>query len=276
VFSVRWMCKALKVSPAGYYAWCKRAPSRRQRTDERLLERIRTVHEKSRKTYGYRRVHAALQRQGIVCGKHRVARLMRQDGLRGRLKRRHKTTTQSRHSLPVAPNHLMRDFEASAPNRKWATDITYVWTYEGWLFLAVVLDLYSRLVVGWAMDASLADTLTLKALRMALDQRRPPPGLIHHSDRGAQYASRQYQKLLAAHGAIASMSRTGDVYDNAPPESFFATLKVELIHDQQYHSRQQAKTDIFEYIEVFYNPERLHSGLGYRSPVEFEMLSMSP
>jgi putative transposase len=206
------------------------------------LEHIRTVHEKSRKTYGYRRVHAALQRQGIVCGKHR----------------------------------LTRDFEAAAPNRKWATDITYVWPYEGWLYLAVVLDLYSCLVVGWAMEAYLADTLTLKALQMALDRRRLPPGLIHHSGRGGQYASRRYQTLLAEHGAIAGMSRTGDVYDNTPPESFFATLKVELIHGQQYHTRQQAKTDIFEYIEAFYNPERLHSGLGYRSPLEFEMLSMSP
>ena len=275
-YRIRVMCSVLGVSRSGYYAWKKRQPSARERANRGLRVLIRLLHRKSRGTYGYRRVHAALVAQGVICGQGRVARLMRNEGLRARRRRRYKRTTQSRHSWPVAPNHLAQTFVASGPNEKWVTDITYVRTAEGWLYLAVVLDLYSRLVVGWAMEPFLTDVLTTKALRMAIGNRQPPPGLLHHSDRGRQYASGRYQRLLTTHGALASMSRTGNVYDNAPIESFFATLKTELIHHRNYETRQQAKAEIFEFIEVFYNRQRLHSALGYISPMAFESLSVSP
>ena len=275
-FRIKMMCVVLGVSRSGYYAWLKRQLSGRERANLGLKALIRMLHRKSRRTYGYRRIHAALVAQGIICGKNRVARLMREEGLRPRRRRRYKRTTQSQHSWPVAPNRLAQSFGATSPNQKWLTDITYVQTGEGWLFLSVVLDLYSRLVVGWAMDSNLTDTLTKKALKMALAHRRPRPGLLHHSDRGSQYASGSYQKLLTAHKALPSMSRTGNVYDNAPMESFFATLKTELLHHRNYDTRQQAKLDIFEYIEVFYNRQRLHSAIGYLSPMMFESLSVRP
>lgn len=273
---VKLMCAALDVSRSGYYAWRRRQPSARELANRQLLAEIQAVYQASRQVYGYRRVHQALLAAQIVCSRNRVARLMRQAGLRAKRYRRYRVTTHSRHRRPVAPNHLARRFTATMPNEKWVSDITYVRTHQGWLYLAVVLDLFSRYVVGWAMEPYLNDRLTLKALRMALARRRPPAGLLHHSDRGSQYASRDYRALLLDQQALASMSRTGNVYDNAPMESFFATLKTELIHQRTYPSRQQAKTDIFEYIEVFYNRQRLHSTLNYRSPAEHESLFLTP
>lgn len=275
-YRIKMMCLVLGVSRSGYYAWRRRQPSARERANRLLSALIRLLHQKSRRTYGYRRIHAALVAQGTTCGKNRVARLMQKDGLRARRRRRYKRTTQSRHNWPVAPNRLAQSFVATSPNQKWLTDITYVWTAEGWLYLSVVLDLYSRLVVGWAMEPYLTDSLTKKALQMALARRQPQPGLLHHSDRGSQYASASYQHLLSSHQALTSMSRTGNVYDNAPMESFFATLKTELIHHCNYITRRQAKSDIFEYIEVFYNNQRLHSALGYLTPMAFESLSVPP
>lgn len=275
-FRVQLMCSVLGVSRSGYYAWRKRLPSAREQANRSLKALIGLLHWRSRQTYGYRRIHAALVAQDVTCGKNRVARLMQEDGLQARRRRRYKRTTQSRHNWPVAPNRLAQSFVATGPNQKWLTDITYVWTAEGWLYLSVVLDLYSRLVVGWAMEPYLTDSLTKKALQMALARRQPQPGLLHHSDRGSQYASASYQHLLSSHQALTSMSRTGNVYDNAPMESFFATLKTELLHHRNYATRQQAKTDIFEYIEVFYNNQRLHSALGYLTPMAFESLSVPP
>lgn len=274
-FTVRRMCRLLGVSPSGYYAWRKRPPSARELADRVLLKLIRKIYETSRKTYGYRKVHAEVTKT-FSCGRNRVARLMRLAGLRSRRIRRYRITTQSKHKRPVAPNELARNFTAEAPNQKWVTDITYIPTDEGWLYLAAMLDLYSRMVVGWAMESYLADRLTLKALDMALSWRQPPSGMLHHSDRGSQFASNKYLGILVEAGAIRSMSRTGDVYDNAPMESFFASLKMELIHHRRYRTRQEARSDIFEYIEVFYNRQRVHSALGYKSPVEFEALSCVP
>jgi putative transposase len=275
-FRIKLMCSVLGVSGSGYYAWRKRQPSARERANQELRALIRSLYRKSRETYGYRRIHAGLVNEGALCGRNRVARLMREDGLRPRRRRRYKRTTQSQHNWPVAPNRLAQSFVAERPNEKWLTDITYIPTAEGWLYLSVVLDLYSRLVVGWAMESYLTDRLTRKAFEMALAYRQPLPGLLHHSDRGSQYASSDYQHLLTNHEALASMSRTGNVYDNAPMESFFATLKKDLIHHRNYDTRQQAKADIFEYLEVFYNRQRLHSSLGYLSPMAFESLSDLP
>lgn len=273
---VKLMCAAMGVSRSGYYAWRKRRPSARELANRQLLAAIRAVYEANRQVYGYRRVYRALVAKQVACSRNRVARLMRQAGLRARRYRRYHVTTQSRHRRPVAPNLLARRFTAPAPNRKWVSDITYVRTFQGWLYLAVVLDLFSRHVVGWAMEPYLNDRLTLKALQMAFSRRRPPEGLLHHSDRGGQYASRDYRALLHDHQALASMSRAGNVYDNAPMESFFASLKSELIYRRTYPNRKQAKADIFEYIEVFYNRQRLHSTLNYQSPAKFEFLYVSP
>lgn len=264
------MCPLLGVSVSGYYAWRKRSPSARAQANQVLLVKIREIHRNSRKTYGSPRIHAVLLRQGIYCGKNRVARLMSQHQICAQRKRHRKYTTQSQHGYPKAPNVLAQNFEAQAPNRKWVSDISYVATEEGWLYLAVIMDLFSRKIVGWAMDRTLGDQLTCMALRMALDQRKPNPGLLHHSDQGRQYASRAYRKLLAANKIMVSMSRKGNCYDNAPIESFFSTLKSEHIHFQKYRTRNDAKTDVFAYIEGFYNRQRLHSSLGYWSPVQFE------
>jgi len=269
-YPVRLLCQTLRVSPSGYYAWRKRGPSRRQQENERLLQEIQAVHQQTWGVYGYRRIFAALKAKGVACGKHRVRLLMQQHGLRAKRRRRYRTTTQSRHRLPVAPNILARDFSAGAANRKWVSDITFIPTHAGWLYLAVVMDLYSRQVVGWAMEPRLDKELGLKALRMALASRRPPAELLYHSDRGVQYANNDFQQLLKAHKIIASMSRTGNVYDNAPMESFFASLKKERVHFRNYRTRDEARADIFEYIEVFYNRQRLHSALQYQSPAEFE------
>ena len=275
-YPVKALCQMLQLSRSGYYSWRKRRPGRRKQESAQLLKRIRAVYEHSRSTYGYRRVYAALVSSGIGCGIHRVRRLMQQNGLRAKRKHRYITTTVSRHRFPIAPNRLARNFSATAANQKWATDITFVPTHEGWLYLCIIMDLYSRLVVGWAMEPFLNRDLGLKALRMALSSRQPSPGLLHHSDRGVQYANNDYQQLLTNQMAIPSMSRTGNVYDNAPMESFFATLKRELIHFRNYHTRDEAKTEIFEFIEVFYNRQRLHSALNYHTPADYDKIPSAP
>lgn len=265
------MCRRLGVSASGYYTWRRRQPSARQKANEEMVERIRVIHAESDATYGSPRVHAELAAQGIRCNQKRVERLMRLHHIRAkRRKRRRPRTTRSNHSLSVAPNVLGREFEAEAPDQKWVTDITYIPTGEGWLYLAVVMDLYSRRIVGWSMASRLTSKLVKDALKLAIAQRQPGPGLVHHSDRGSQYASSDYRVLLTARGMVASMSRKGDCYDNAPMESFFGTLKSERVHHRRYETRAEARQDIFHYIEVYYNRKRLHSALGYKSPAEFE------
>ncbi len=266
------LCAALDVSRAGFYAWRERVPGERACRDEALGEEISTLFARSRRTYGSPRLHRALRRTGHACGRHRVARLMRGRRLAGRARgRRRPWTTDSDHEQPIAPNHLgQRETPVERPNEVWAADITYVPTDEGWLYVAGVLDLGSRRVVGWAMGESLETGLPMDALRMALGQRRPKTGLLHHSDRGSQYASEAYREHLAAWGVNPSMSRRGNCYDNAAMESFWSTLKEELVHRTRFESRAQAASAIFDYIEIFYNRERLHSALGFMSPVEFE------
>lgn len=274
-FGVQRLCRLLDVSASGYYAWRNRRLSRRAGQDAQLLTHIRELFAAGRGVYGYRRIHAGLQAI-MPCGRDRVARLMRRDKLQPRPKRRFVVTTQSRHALSVAPNLLAQDFQATAVNEKWLADITYIPTDEGWLYLATIEDLFSRLIAGWAMESYLTDQLTRKSLQMALIRRRPRAGLIHHSDRGGQYASDAYRALLTAAQIVPSMSSTGNAYDNAPMESFFSRLKNELTHHRHYRTRQEARSDIFEYIEVFYNRQRVHSALGYRSPLDFEALYATP
>lgn len=264
------VCEVLEVSVSGYYAWIKRPESKRQKENNRLVAQIKTVHQHSRQTYGSPRIYVDLKKQGITCSQNRVAKLMKSHQIASERKRRFVVTTDSKHDLPVAENELNQDFTASRPNQKWVTDITYVWTKQGWLYLAVVLDLFSRKVIGWSMDSHMERGLVMAALTMALQARQPPKGVLHHSDRGSQYASNDYQQLLTDHGIIGSMSRKGNCYDNAVMESFFATLKQELVYRRQYESRQQAKQDIFEYIQVWYNRKRRHSALRYVSPEIFE------
>lgn len=268
-YGVRLLCQLVAVSPSGYYAWRRRGPSARAQADERLLEAIRAAFATGRGVYGYRRVHAQLCRT-TPCGRDRVARLMRRAGLQAKPRRRYKGTTQRHPNRPVAPNRLERDFTATAVNQKWAGDITFIPTDEGWLYLASLEDLFSRTIVGWSMQTTLTDRLTSEAWRMALSRRRPPAGLLHHSDQGGQYASVAYTALLQAAQAVQSMSRPGSPYDNAPMESFFSRLKTELVHDAHFQTRDQARLALFDYIEVFYNRQRLHSALGYRSPLDFE------
>ena len=274
-FRVSIMCKVLQVSRAGYYAWCKRGPSARDEANQRLLKLLRRLFKLNRQRYGYRRMHQVARKE-IPCGRHRVARLMSQDGLKVPQRRRRRSTTQSKHKRPVPPNILGREFTVEVPNHTWLSDITYAPTQQGWLYLAVVLDLYARRVVGWAMESYLADLLTRKALKMALRRRQPAPALLHHSDRGIQYASLDYRKLLLSNKAAISMCRKGDVLDNAPMESFYATLKKELVHRHNYQTRKEAVSSIFEYIEGFYNPVRIHSSIQYYSPVVYESLYLSP
>jgi putative transposase len=269
-YPVRVLCRTLLVSASGFYAWCRRGLSPRAREDAILKVEIRAAHAASHRTYGSPRILADLKSNGQRVGRKRVARLMREEGIEGQRKRRFRTTTDSRHSHPVAANHLNRDFSASAPNEVWVSDITYIWTREGWMFLAAIMDLFSRRVVGWSMDSHIDQTLVLEALGMALRTRQPKPGLLHHSDRGVQYAGADYQEQLRKFGIVCSMSRKGDCWDNAVAESFFSTLKSELVHRVDYVSRSQAKASVFEYIETFYNPRRRHSALGYLSPVEHE------
>ncbi len=264
------LCQTLRVSTQGYYRWHKREPSLRRRSDAALLERIRLVHQSSRRTYGSPRVHRELREQGVLCSRKRVARLMGLHGIRAKTVRRFRVTTNSAHALPVAPNLLNRQFTVKSPNQSWVTDITYVPTREGWLYLCVYLDLFSRRVVGWAMSERMTAELVSSALCMAVQQRRPEAGLLVHSDRGSQYASEFYQRQLRNHHFVCSMSRKGNCWDNAPAESFFHTLKGELTHHANYRTRTQARTELFEFIEVFYNRTRRHSTLLYQSPLLFE------
>ena len=275
------MCRLLDVSRSGYYAGRKREPSLHQRTDARLRLEVRAAHQASRGNYGAPKVHQELQKQGVRCGRKRVARLMVEEGLRSKIARKFRPrTTDSAHGHPIAPNTLDRRFgveEIAALDQRWAGDITYLPTREGWLYLAVVLDLKSRRVVGWSMRTTLESELAQDALQMALQGRRPAPGLLHHSDRGVQYAAGDYRDLLTRHGIEMSMSRRGNCWDNAVVESFFASLEKELITDADWQSRSQARADVFEWIEVWYNRQRLHSSLGYLCPAEYEArLALTP
>jgi transposase InsO family protein len=265
------LCTVLGVSRSGFYAWAERDPSAHSVDDDKLTVQITAIHKASGGTYGSPRVHAELRAQGFAVSRKRVARLMATLGLECPRKRRFKATTDSKHTMPVAPNALDRKFEVDAPDVAWVTDITYVWTDEGWLYLAAILDLFSRRVVGFAMSERIDRALVLQALRTAVGRRVPGAGLMHHSDRGSQYASAIYQQVLGAMNAVCSMSRKGNCWDNAVAESFFATLKVELVYRRRFATRAAAREAIFDFIETFYNPHRRHSTLGYVSPMEFEM-----
>jgi putative transposase len=269
-FPVRSLCRVMDVSSSGYYAWRVRPSSARSVQEKELMLHITTAHQQSRSTYGSPRVKRELGIKGISCSRNRVARLMRLHGVQVKPVRRFRLTTSSKHNLPIHANVLDRQFTSSAPDQRWASDMTYIWTNEGWLYLAVVMDLFSRRIVGWSTAPTLAQPLVLQALSMALQSRRPAAGLLHHSDRGSQYASHDYQEQLRRFGIKCSMSRKGNCWDNAVVESFFATLKTELIRKRTYRLRADAKADIFEYIEVWYNRQRRHSTLGYLSPAEFE------
>ncbi len=265
------MCTTLKVSRSGFYAWLKREPSARTKSDARMTEQIREIHKASRGIYGAPRIHEALKASGVPCGLNRVARLMRKAEVRSKMSRKFKATTNSKHNHPVAPNLLNQDFKTYSPNAIWVSDITYIWTDEGWLYLATTMDLFSRTIVGWAMDSRMKSDLVVSALDMALNARMPSEGLIHHSDRGVQYAAKPFQELLTANGIVCSMSRKGNCYDNAVQESFYHSLKTEQVHHEHYHTRDEARASLFDYIEVFYNRERIHSTLGYVSPLQFEL-----
>ncbi len=264
------MCETLGVSTQGFYAWRSRPRSEQQQRRDALLVEIRAVHAEAKGRYGSPRIAAELRARGVECCVNTVARLMHDNDVRARTARKFRNTTDSNHSLPVADNLLDRQFDAQGPNERWVADITPIPTREGWLYLAVVEDLYSRMVVGWAMSDTMTSRLVVDALGMAVARRLPGEGLLAHSDRGSQYASEHYQRLLERHGITCSMSGVGQCWDNAPMESFFATLKKELIHDADYQTRPEARASIFEYIEAFYNPKRRHSALGYRSPAEYE------
>lgn len=269
-FRVELMCRVLGVKRSGYYAWCKRKPSTREQKNVALLAMIQQEYEKSRKTYGSPRVHILLRRRGIVCGHNRVARLMQRHGIVAHSRRPyHPVTTKRQPGVEAAPNLLGQDFTATAPNQKWVSDFTYIPTAQGWLYLAVVLDLFSRKVVGWAMSEHMDTTLVLAALHMALQGRRPLAGLLHHSDQGSQYTSSAYLTCLIEASSLLSMSGVGNCYDNAVMESFFGTLKTESVCGT-FATRALACTTLFEYMEVWYNRQRLHSTLGYLSPVDFE------
>ena len=271
-YPVMLLCHVLQVPRSGYYAWRRCPESRRAQEDRRLLDKIKTCHVASKQTYGSPRIHKDLRKLGETCGKHRIARVMRANSLVAKHRRKFRATTDSSHDLPVADNVLNRQFNPAAPNQVWSSDITYVPTREGWLYLATVMDLAFRGIVGWAMSSRIDRALTCAALTDAVRCRQPAPGLIHHSDRGSQYASADYQDLLNQHGMIPSMSRKGNCWDNAPMESFFHSLKVEWLHDQTFSTRAEARQAIFDYIEVWYNRQRLHSALGYRSPETYERL----
>jgi len=263
-------CSVLGVSESGFYAWKNRRASPRQQRDMILLAHIRSEFATSHETYGSPRMHAELEESGLAIGRHRVARLMHDNGLKARQKTRFKKTTDSDHNAPVAPNVLDQDFSTDGPDQKWGVDISYVWTAEGWLYLAIVLDLFSRRIVGWSMSDRMKKGLAMDALQRAIDLRRPPPGLIHHSDRGSQYCSADYRQLVKSQGFVASMSGRGNCYDNAMVETVFKTIKSELIWRTAFATRDQANKAIGQYIEGFYNPRRRHSSLGYVSPAAFE------
>ena len=271
IWPADWLCGALGVSRSGFYAWLTRPPSKRTRSDETLAVKVRASFVASDRTYGARRVWHDVLAEGLSCGLHRIERLMRIQALRARPKRRRLPSDTGERSMgAIPPNMLDRQFEASSPNRKWVADFTYIWTAEGWLYAAAVIDLFSRRVVGWSMSATMTAQLVTDALIMAIWRRGKPDALLHHSDRGSQYTSEQFQRLMADHGVTCSMSRAGNVWDNAAMESFFSSLKTERTARKTYRTREEAKADVFDYIERFYNPKRRHSTLGYVSPMEFE------
>lgn len=271
--SARTLCRALQVSPSGYYAWRSRRPSTRALDNQRLAQRIQQLHTATREAYGTKRLWHVLRQQGETCGQHRVRRLRQRHAIQTRRRRRYMRTRAPYQRTPVAPNRLAWPFRSAGPDRIWVADITYVPTQQGWLYLAAVLDIYSRCIVGWAMGDRPEQTLACDALAMALGRRCPAPGAIHHSDQGSQYTSKAYQQQLTKAGLIASMSRKGMPYDNAVMESFFSSLKQELTHHEHFKDRDAARARIFEYIESFYNRQRLHSSLDYRSPEAFERMA---
>jgi len=270
------LCAVLRVSRSGYYVWRHRPESRRALANRLLVEQIRQLHAQAKERYGAVKLWHALTATGVACGRHRVARLRRVQGLVARRIRRFRTVIEHHQFAPPAPNRLQQVFVAPAVNRIWAGDLTAIATRAGWLYLAVLLDLYSRRVIGWAMSATPDKQVAVAALQMALARRQPAPGVIHHTDQGALYTSGAYQQVLAQQGLVASMSRKGNCYDNAVVESFFSTLKNELVHDRDYHTRDEARAEVFEFIEVFYNRQRLHQSLGYVSPVQFETHNLVP
>ena len=271
IWPAEWLCEALGVSRGGFYAWLTRPPSTRTRDNEELAAKVRLSFLASDRTYGARRVWRDMLEDGMSCGLHRVERLMRLQALRARPRRRClPPDTGERSTNAISPNVLDRTFEAPSPNRKWVADFTYIWTAEGWLYVAAVIDLFSRRVVGWSMSSTMTAQLVTDALVMAIWRRGKPDALLHHSDRGSQYTSEQFQRLMADHGVTCSMSRAGTCWDNAAMESFFSSLKTERSARKTYRTRNQAKADVFDYIERFYNPKRRHSTLGYLSPMEFE------
>jgi putative transposase len=269
-FPTRLMCRVLEVSTGGYYQWRRRPPGARQERREALVAEIKVIHQEVKARYGSPRIHAELVARGHTCCENTVAKLMSEAGVAAKTRRKFRCTTDSNHDHPVAENVVDRQFEPEAPNRVWTADITYIPTREGWLYLAAVEDLYSRQVVGWSMSERIDSRLVVDALEMAVSRRLPGEDLVAHSDRGSQYASEHYRRLLSGHGITCSMSRRANCWDNAPMESFFASLKKELVHDEDYATKAEARSSIFEYIEVFYNRVRRHSSLGYRSPVEYE------
>jgi len=271
VWPVSWMCDALGVSRSGFFAWLSRSPSARAKADDAIAARVRASYIQSDRTYGARRVWRDVLAEGVSCGLHRIEKLMRLQAFRARPRRRRlPSDTGVRSTAAVAPNTLDRRFEATAPNRKWVADFTYIWTAEGWLYVAAVIDLYSRRVVGWSMSAEMTSDLVTNALMMALWRRGKSDALLHHSDRGSQYTSEAFQRLMAGHGVTCSMSRAGNCWDNAAMESFFSSLKTERTARKTYRTRDEARADVFDYIECFYNPRRRHSTLGYLSPIAFE------
>jgi putative transposase len=272
-YPVRILCKTLQVSVPGFYSWKRRDTSHNEQEEYRLARLIEKIHLGSRKNYGSPRIHAVLKGLGESSSKSRIERIMRKYGIRSRTKRKFRVTTDSKHKLPIAENILSREFNPEAPNLKWAGDITYIWTKEGWMFLAVVMDLYSRRIVGWSMGESLERQLVLNAQTMAIQHRGNPRSVLMHSDRGSQYASRDFQSLLKFFDHQCSMSRKGNCWDNSVVESFFKTLKSELVYHEEFETREQARQSIFEWIECDYNRQRVHSSLGYRSPEEYERLN---
>jgi transposase InsO family protein len=269
------MCQVIGASRSGYYRWKKLPDGKRQKENAKILMEIKESHKNSRRSYGSPRITDELRSKGTKCGKNRVARIMKVYGIVAKTAKKFKATTNSKHNLPIAENLLKQDFTAEKPNTVWVSDITYIWTLEGWLYLAVILDLYSRQVIGWAISKRMTSGLVIKALHQAIGRRKPGTGCMFHSDRGVQYASSDFRDVLKAYGFIQSMSRKGNCYDNAVAESFFHTLKTEHVYDYRYETRAEATQSIFEYIEMFYNRQRRHSALGYRSPVLFELEAMA-
>ena len=269
-FAVKRMCQIFQISRSGYYDWARREESKHSQQDRVLLKAIRKIHQEMKEAYGAIKTWRTLQGLGTVCGKHRVARLRRQAGIEARRKRKFRLAYQSRHTTPAPPNLLRWPFKAAYPDQIWVTDVTFIPTRSGWLYLAVMIDLYSRLIVGWSMKDRPNQELVNEALMMAVEQRRPKPGLIHHSDQGILYSSGSYLALLKKYGMLRSMSGKGNCYDNAVAESFFSSLKNEIIHHRDYKTRDEARAEIFEYIELFYNRKRLHQSLNYQTPMQYK------